>query len=78
MADTALSQEVGTTFCLSHMTSHILYAALFVNVKNSAFLRQQLMSANADYEYTFLDATSVSRAVLDVWARVLTRPRCSA
>jgi len=32
---------------------------LFVNVKNSAFLRQQLMSANADYEYTFLDATSV-------------------
>jgi len=59
MADTAGSREVGTTFRLSHMTSHILFAALFVNVKNSAFLRQQLISANADYEYAFLDATSV-------------------
>jgi EKC/KEOPS complex subunit CGI121/TPRKB len=64
MADMVSSQEVGTTFRLSHMTSHILFATLFVNVKNAAFLRQQLISANADYEYAFLDATSVSRVVL--------------
>jgi EKC/KEOPS complex subunit CGI121/TPRKB len=59
MADPA-RPDVGTTFHLSHMTSHLMFGALFVNVKNSAFLRQQLMLANADFEYAFLDATSVS------------------
>jgi hypothetical protein len=71
-------QDVGTIIRLSHMTSHILFGALFVNVKNSAFLRQQLISANTDYEYSFLDATSVSRAAFGVSVCVLTRSRCSA
>jgi EKC/KEOPS complex subunit CGI121/TPRKB len=60
----ANAQEVGTTFRLSHINGYILFAALFVNVKNAAFLRQQLIAANTDYEYAFLDATSVSRAIL--------------
>jgi EKC/KEOPS complex subunit CGI121/TPRKB len=42
-----------------HMASHVLHIALFEGVENSAFLRQQLLDGNADFEYAFVDASSV-------------------
>jgi len=45
---------------LAHLPSSIgIYAALFTSVTNAAFLRQQLLEGNAEFEYAFLDAKSV-------------------
>ena len=51
--------ESGTVIQLPHLSSHVVHAALFKDVKNSAFLRQQLINANADFEYAFFDASVV-------------------
>jgi EKC/KEOPS complex subunit CGI121/TPRKB len=51
--------ESGTVIRLPHLSSHVLHATLFKEVKNSAFLRQQLMKGNSDFEYAFLDASAV-------------------
>ena len=49
------------TFNLAHVAqSTPVFAALFRDVRNAAFLRQQLVEANAEYEYAFLDASAVS------------------
>jgi EKC/KEOPS complex subunit CGI121/TPRKB len=47
------------TICLPHLPTHLVHVALFKNVSNSSFLRQQLVDANPDFEYAFLDATAV-------------------
>lgn len=40
-----------------------VYVALYRNVQNAAFLKQQLLSGNKEYEYAFIDASMVlSRA----------------
>ncbi|KAF3386530.1 EKC/KEOPS complex subunit [Penicillium rolfsii] len=40
-----------------------VHVALYRNVQNSAFLRQQLLAGNAEFEYAFIDASLVlSRA----------------
>jgi EKC/KEOPS complex subunit CGI121/TPRKB len=44
---------------LPHLEDHAVYVALFKDVTNAAFLRQQLIQGNTDFEYAFLDATSV-------------------
>ncbi|CAD6505243.1 BgTH12-00735 [Blumeria graminis f. sp. triticale] len=45
------------TITLSHTpSSHSVHVALYRNVKNSAFLEQQLLGGNSDYEYAFIDA----------------------
>lgn len=36
-----------------------IYAALFRDIKNAAFLRQQLLAGNTDFEYAFVDARMV-------------------
>ncbi|KAF2458289.1 kinase binding protein CGI-121-domain-containing protein [Lineolata rhizophorae] len=36
-----------------------IFAACFVGVQNAAFLRQQLLQGNSEYEYAFLDATTI-------------------
>ncbi|KAK3904554.1 kinase binding protein CGI-121-domain-containing protein [Staphylotrichum tortipilum] len=36
-----------------------VYAALFRNVSNAEFLHAQLLSRNSDFEYAFIDASSV-------------------
>jgi EKC/KEOPS complex subunit CGI121/TPRKB len=36
---------------------HRLHIAFFADVKNSAFLRRQLLEGNAEFEYAFLDAS---------------------
>ncbi|KAL4747932.1 hypothetical protein BDW72DRAFT_163245 [Aspergillus terricola var. indicus] len=52
------------TIHLPHLPSSLeIHAALYKNVQNAAFLRQQLLSANADFEYAFIDASMIlSRA----------------
>lgn len=48
-----------TTITLPHLPSHPVHAFLFEDVQNCAFLRQQLLEGNADFEYAFLDAATV-------------------
>ncbi|KAL4781711.1 kinase binding protein CGI-121-domain-containing protein [Aspergillus varians] len=52
------------TIHLPHLPSSLaVHAALYKDVQNATDLRQQLLSANADFEYAFIDATMVlSRA----------------
>lgn len=48
------------TIHLSHMPPELaLHVALYANVKNAAFLRQQLLDGNADFEYAFIDASMI-------------------
>ncbi|KAK4187930.1 hypothetical protein QBC35DRAFT_217934 [Podospora australis] len=39
--------------------THRVYGALFKNVTNAPFLQTQLVSRNAEFEYAFIDASSV-------------------
>lgn len=45
------------TAVLPHLQDHSLHFALFKNVTNASFLRQQLLDGNTDFEYAFLDAS---------------------
>lgn len=46
---------------LAHISdSTPVFVALFKDVANAAFLRRQLVEANTEYEYAFLDASTVS------------------
>ena len=44
---------------LPHLPGYVVHALLFKDVKNAAFLRQQLIAGNTEFEYSFLDATKV-------------------
>ncbi|KAL5343297.1 kinase binding protein CGI-121-domain-containing protein [Aspergillus crustosus] len=52
------------TIDLPHLSSSLaVHAALYKDVQNASYLRQQLLSANADFEYAFIDASMIlSRA----------------
>jgi EKC/KEOPS complex subunit CGI121/TPRKB len=45
------------TITLPHLPDSPIQVCLFNDVKNSAFLRQQLLQGNSDFEYAFLDAS---------------------
>ena len=48
------------TFHLAHLPSDLaVHIALFQNLQNAAFLRQQLLDGNEDFEYALIDATAV-------------------
>jgi EKC/KEOPS complex subunit CGI121/TPRKB len=47
------------TFTLPHYEAYPVHVALFQDVKNAAFLRSQLLEANAEFDYAFLDAEMV-------------------
>jgi len=48
------------SFNLEHLPlSHTIYVALFKDVKNSAFLHQQLLDGNTEFEYAFIDASLI-------------------
>ena len=52
------------TFHIAHLPTEItVYIALYRGLKNASFLRQQLLDGNADFEYAFVDATSVRSLV---------------
>jgi EKC/KEOPS complex subunit CGI121/TPRKB len=45
---------------IAHMPSELtLYAALYRDVQNAAFLREQLLAGNEEFEYAFVDASMV-------------------
>ncbi|KAL2415495.1 EKC/KEOPS complex subunit [Exophiala dermatitidis] len=45
---------------LAHTPANLaLYVAVYRNVENVTFLREQLLAGNADFEYAFIDATLV-------------------
>jgi hypothetical protein len=48
------------TFTLPHYEQYPVCVALFQNVKNAAYLRSQLLEANPEFDYAFLDAEMVS------------------
>lgn len=48
------------TFTLPHYETYPVHVALFKDVTNAAFLRSQLLEANAEFDYAFLDARMVS------------------
>ncbi|RCI11036.1 hypothetical protein L249_5187 [Ophiocordyceps polyrhachis-furcata BCC 54312] len=48
------------TVSLEHVPSDFeIHAALFLNVRNAAFLHRQLLDRNADFEYAFVDASNI-------------------
>ena len=48
------------TLNLSHLPEALLvHIALYENVKNAAFLHQQLLQGNSDFEYALIDASIV-------------------
>ena len=61
-----------TTLHLPHLTNHGVHVGLFKDVENAAYLRQQLLEGNADFEYAFLDATTVIMLRLCLCAPILT------
>jgi EKC/KEOPS complex subunit CGI121/TPRKB len=47
------------TFTLPHYEAYPVHVALFKDVTNAAFLKSQLLEANPDFDYAFLDASMV-------------------
>ncbi|KAF2138261.1 uncharacterized protein K452DRAFT_277286 [Aplosporella prunicola CBS 121167] len=47
------------TIGLAHLPAHPVHVALFDHVTNAAALRQHLLSGNPEFEYAFLDATTI-------------------
>lgn len=48
------------TIHLEHVPStHTVHVGLFKDVTNADFLQKQLLSRNSEFEYAFIDATSV-------------------
>jgi hypothetical protein len=48
------------TFTLPHYNAYPVQIALFKDVRNAEFLRSQLLAANPEFDYAFLDAAMVS------------------
>jgi len=51
--------EQDAAILLPHLPQHPIHISLFENVENSAYLREQLLATNAEYEYAFVDAEVV-------------------
>lgn len=48
------------TISLSHLPSTLpVHVALYRDVQNAAFLKQQLLAGNSEYEYALIDASMV-------------------
>jgi hypothetical protein len=52
------------TFTLPHYEAYPVQVALFKDVKNAEFLKSQLLAANPEFDYAFLDAAMVSEVLL--------------
>lgn len=52
------------TFSLPHYEAYPVQVAMFSDVKNAEFLRSQLLAANPEFDYAFLDAAMVSRLLI--------------
>jgi EKC/KEOPS complex subunit CGI121/TPRKB len=50
-----------TTIPIDHLPpGHAVHIALFHSVANAAFLHEQLLAGNTDFEYALIDASVVS------------------
>ncbi|KAH9862751.1 hypothetical protein J1614_010844 [Plenodomus biglobosus] len=47
------------TFHLPHYDAYPVHVALFEDVENAEFLKSQLLAANPEFDYAFLDATMI-------------------
>lgn len=48
------------TINLEHVpSSHTVHVAFFKGVANAGFLQSQLLARNAEFEYAFIDATTI-------------------
>ncbi|KAF2822621.1 CGI-121-domain-containing protein [Ophiobolus disseminans] len=47
------------TFTLPHYEQYPVQIALFKNLKNTSYIRSQLLEANPDFDYAFLDAEMI-------------------
>ena len=47
------------TINIPHLPDYPLTIGLFKDVKNASFLRKQLLEGNTDFEYAFLDASTI-------------------
>ncbi|RMZ68520.1 hypothetical protein GMOD_00008229 [Pyrenophora seminiperda CCB06] len=47
------------SFTLPHYLAYPVHVGLFTDVVNAAFLRSQLLDANPDFDYAFLDASMI-------------------
>lgn len=53
---------------LAHMPPELtIFAAMYKDVQNAAFLHQQLLAGNSDFEYAFIDASMVGNEYLPVF-----------
>ncbi|KAI4865501.1 hypothetical protein F4820DRAFT_295859 [Hypoxylon rubiginosum] len=60
----ASPSQVLETIQLDHVPStHTVHVGVFKDVANSEFLHQQLLSRNTDFEYAFIDASSVTSRI---------------
>jgi EKC/KEOPS complex subunit CGI121/TPRKB len=45
---------------LAHVPPELaVYCAFYTNLTNATFLREQLLAGNTDFEYAFIDASTV-------------------
>jgi EKC/KEOPS complex subunit CGI121/TPRKB len=52
---------------LAHVPPDLaIYAALYTNVENARFLKEQLLAGNSEFEYAFIDASVVGHR-LRLW-----------
>lgn len=83
MASPSGSQPASSSFVetvkLEHVPStYTVLLGLFKDVTNAEFLQQQLLSRNAEYEYAFIDASSVCPSplkLLYISRRLLSFPK---
>ncbi|KAL6702749.1 hypothetical protein ACN47E_000983 [Coniothyrium glycines] len=47
------------TYTLPHYDAYPVHVSLFTHVTNAAFLRSQLLQANPEFDYAFLDASMI-------------------
>ena len=59
LAHFTMSATLETINLSHHPASLPIRMALFRDVQNAAFLRQQLITGKADFEYAFIDASMV-------------------
>ena len=56
-----MSDMAVATVPLAHVPTDIrVYAALYTDVRNAKYLRDQLLAGNADFEYAFVEARMVN------------------
>lgn len=57
------------TLQLEHLPeSHAIHIALYRDVRNAAFLHEQLLAGNTDFEYALIDASVVGLLfIFAVW-----------